>query len=743
MKKLKINKKIIPVATYTIAILSAIGFAIYPETNAIFKKDNEKALAYTSSLDDTYKGTFSPLLNRESSTLNMARITLTLPRDDRYTDEGEKYIIEAISNTPLNTSNPKTVCSIVPSSKSANLIVDTDNNITFTNSENGTIDIECNVEANKLNNEDLNISIKYYEKVLDEEKFLYKKGSFAMDYNEYADPYKEPPTDSIILIKNEDGTDKSSEDIYKEFIALLDKYYESSDYVKNYKIDRVLYIDYINNNGITETTAKDALLGNNFDILGINRVASKDAEGNIRGYGFIFNDEENNFTGYVKTDAFYKKTERKSNFIYFSTSDSAVIKDSLETSINKWAFQDNNKSYIIGDKTYTSQELVIKYIETALNGKDYSLDNIGATFNASMILTKGILGVTKGVEQSNYPYLDFEESIFDYAYNYLSQNLGTIRVGYYEDETETIAKGYMQTIAYNTIYYFYSSKNINLAYTLLINLSNSNNELNKSVTCRENCADYSTIYYNKGKYYEIKVTHNETEKYNEIQIIEKDNIADLLTDSYESNVIAGIQNNLNTEGSLLNKAITCNSSSCKEYSEIHYNAAKDEYYLVKVTPNNYRVNNINITKFSTATEAIGSLYSIDSINASLESDTYLKSKIINLEEENYYEIHYDGENYLLIKITHDVDNSYNTITITKLWSPTESEENIATINMLIKDYNDGNLIYFFHVKDLNHIENNLIVYLEKYFEGIYYPYDNPELNGGPFYTGDYSIIDIR
>ena len=53
MKKLKLNKKIITIATYTIAILSAIGFAIYPETNAIFKKDNEKALAYISSLDNT------------------------------------------------------------------------------------------------------------------------------------------------------------------------------------------------------------------------------------------------------------------------------------------------------------------------------------------------------------------------------------------------------------------------------------------------------------------------------------------------------------------------------------------------------------------------------------------------------------------------------------------------------------------------------------------------------------------
>lgn len=727
MKKLKINKKIIPVATYTIAILSAIGFAIYPETNAIFKKDNEKALAYTSSLDDTYKGTFSPLLNRESSTLNMARITLTLPRDDRYTDEGEKYIIEAISNTPLNTSNPSTVCSIVPSSKSANLIVDTDNNITFTNSENGTIDIECNVEANKLNNEDLNISIKYYEKVLDEEKFLYKKGSFAMDYNEYADPYKEPPTDSIILIKNEDGTDKSSEDIYKEFIALLDKYYESSDYAKNYNIDKLIYINYINNNGITETTAKDALLGNNFDILGINRVTSKDAEGNIRGYGFIFNDEENNFTGYVKTSNFYNSpTGSNNNFIYFSTNDSVKIKESLEISINKWAFQDNNKSYTIGDKTYTPQELVIKYIETALNGKDYSLDNIGATFNASMILTKGILGIAKNVEKSNYPFLNFEKLIFDYAYNYLSQNLGTIRVSHYENETENQAKGYMQTIAYNTIYYFYSSKNINLAYTLLTDLRNTNSELNKSVVCRTNCPAYSKIYYSKDKYYEINVIHNESEKYNEIQIVEKSSLIDLLANSYDPNVVAGIQNNLNTEGSLLNKAITCNTTSCKEYSEIHYNAAKDEYYLVKVTPNNsYRVNTIAINKVSLL-DAIKETYGqsiADSINIGL-SDGALNENITCNDNtcSDYYEIHFDRDSntYKLIKVTNDTTNSYATITFVDVKTSDGTSIN-SDAKLLMANAEE---LYIYAKTSEIDISNTLQIYLENEL-GFEYIDENP------------------
>ena len=54
MKKLKINRRVITIATYTIAILSAICFAIYPETNAIFKKDNDKAIGYFSILDNTF-----------------------------------------------------------------------------------------------------------------------------------------------------------------------------------------------------------------------------------------------------------------------------------------------------------------------------------------------------------------------------------------------------------------------------------------------------------------------------------------------------------------------------------------------------------------------------------------------------------------------------------------------------------------------------------------------------------------
>lgn len=755
MKKLKINKRIIPIVTYTIAIISAIGFAIYPETNAIFKKDNEKALAYTSSLDDTYKGTFSPVLNRESSTLNMARITLTLPRDNRYVLEGEKYIIEAISNTPLNASNPKTVCSIVPNSKSANLVIDADNNITFTNTENGTIDIECNVEPNKINSEDLNISIKYYEKVLEEEKFLFKKGSFTMDYNEYADPYKEPPIDSIILIKNEDGTDKSSEDIYQEFMDLLDKYYENSDYVKNYALNKLIYTNYINDNGITKTTAKDTLLGNAFDILGINRVSSKNNDGSIKGYGFIFDDEKYNFTGYVKTADFYKNTVAGGgDFIYFSTNDSTIIKESLEASVIKWAFPNNAKSYIIGDNTYTAQELIIKYIEIALNGKDYSIDNIVATFDTNMVLTNGILGIVKNVDSNNYPYLRFEKLIFDYAYNYLSKDLGRIRIDYYENETETQAKKYMQSIAYNTIYYFYSSKNINLAYTLLTEIRNTNSELNKSVTCRTGCTDYSKMYYSNGKYYEIKVNHNEAEKYNEIQIITKDNLTDLLTGSYEQNVIAGIQNNLDAEGSLLNKAITCRNSSCKEYSEVHYDAVKDEYYLIKVTPNtSFIVNNISITKFSTAVEAIGNLYNINSINASLNNENFLKNNIICTTDcDPYYEIHYNGTDYILIRVTADETNSYNTVAITKLWTPSDSTMNQNAINLL-KNYitNESGVYLSFHILNIDHFKNNVLNnYLLSNFAGdsaddiitgaetkILDPGDN--FDAALYYTGNFSL----
>lgn len=555
-----------------------------------------------------------------------------------------------------------------------------------------------------------------------------------MDYNEYADPYKEPPVDSIILIKNEDGTDKTSEDIYAEFKALITKHAESSKYYTEYIKSIEIFENYINDNNITPTTAKDVLIdAPEFNLLGATRNPSKNEDGTIRGYGFEFDD---NFIGYVKTYNFYKEYYKGADFsIYFSTEDNDKIKLAIKNSVNKWAYKDN-KTYTINDKTYSSTELVLSYIDTYI--KDKNLDY-------SPINLEKIPGISNGTDiTDSYPYTVLEETILDYAYNYLAKSEGKIRVSYYEKESENIAKTYMRGIAYSAINDMYGTKNPYFATILMQDLRNTSSDFYKTVTCRETCEDYNELYYNRGKYYRVSVTHNETDKYNEISITESDDFEGIATNLYDSNIVAGIQNNLKTEGSLLNQAITCSTPNCETYREIHYNAAKDEYIIVTITPNsNYRVNNITLTKMKTANEAIGSMYNIDSINASLESETYLKNKITNVNEDNYYEIHYDGENYLLIKVTHDADNNYNTITITKLWSPTESEENKATINMLIKDYNDGNFIYFFHVKDINHIEENLISYLEEYFEGVYYPYENPELDGGPFYTGDYSIIGLR
>jgi hypothetical protein len=727
MKKLKLNKKIITIATYTIAILSAIGFAIYPETNAIFKKDNEKALAYISSLDNTYTGTIKPVLNREASTLNVARITLTLPRDDRYIKEGEKYVIEAVSSTPYNTSNPETVCSIVPNTKSSNLKIDADNNITFTNTENGVIDIECNVEANKLNSENLKVLIKYYEKVLDEERFLYKEGSFSMDYNEYADPYKEPPADSIILIKNEDGSDKSSEDIYKEFLGIITKHAEASEYYTKYIKSMEIFENYINDNNITETTAKDVLIDAlDFDLLGVTRSPSKNEDGTIKGYGFEFDE---NFIGYVKTHSFYNEIYlNRGDFIFFSSNDVSKIEEALKNSITKWSFKNNDKNYEINGENYNKASLVLKYIETYIKNKnlDYSISNLNS-----------IPGLYNGTETtSGYPYTGFRPTVFDYAYNYLAGNV--VRVSYYEDLSTAAAEAYIKTIAYSGINDMYASKNAYIATILMLDLNNKNSDFYKTVICRNTCEDYNTIYYNNGKYYKVSVIHNEKDKYNEIRITEEATFENIATELFDSNVISGIQNNLNTEGSLLNKAITCKAADCEVYSEVHYNADKGEYLLVDVAPNNtYRVNKLTINKKDSFINSIESNYGenlIESINTGL-SDQLLNDAITctGPDCEDYYEIHYDKDttNYMIIRVSTDSTNNYNTINISVLKSVTDT-----TINEeLIKNLNSA----WIYLKETDiDIYETLIKYLDNSINGIYA--DMGVSPNNPLYSYGYYLV---
>jgi len=423
------------------------------------------------------------------------------------------------------------------------------------------------------------------------------------------------------------------------------------------------------------------------------------------------------------------------------------IKAEVDNKINELS---QNNSKMLNNITNRTEEILISNSATQnmQNTIDNKMQELIKTNNYTIENISKIRGFGLAVGLNDCQFLDVKYTSIDYAYNYLARDYSTIRVGYYEHAPYiTRSEQYMQLIVRNAITDLKESTDkisSNLADLLISELNNKDTEFYKQVVCKNNCSDYNKIFYSNGEYYKVTIKHNTTEKYNEMKITKATTFESIAAGLYDTNIISGIQNNLNAEVSLLNKAMTCKASNCEIYNEVHFNAIKDEYLLVNVMPNNtYGVNQLIISKQASATDAIKNMYNIDSINASLESDTYLKSKISSIESENYYEIHYDGENYLLIKIVHDIDNSYNILTISKLWSPVESTENIETINMLIKDFNDGNVIYFFHVKDLNHLENNLIVYLEKYFEGIYYPYDAPELDGGPFFTGDYSINSIR
>jgi len=730
MKKLKINRRVITIATYTIAILSAICFAIYPETNAIFKKDNDKALAYISSLDNTYVGIFQEErmnLNRPASTIDLARITLTIPRDKRYGNEN--YIIEAISLSPNSTTNKETVCKVLPNTKSNNLRVDANQNISFTNNEDGMIDIECDVSANKETTntkpDDILIKIKYYEAVSGEERFLFMDGFFNMTYEEYSAPYVEPPEGSIILFKDPDGNDKDSTTIYNEFMALVKKHASTSDYYNNnfneYDGPKILE-SFVNNNnglnkiGITPDNAREILLAEtDISLLGVKRSPSRSADGELKGYGFEFDD---NFIGYTKTFDWFKYYYKGTDFnLYFSNN--TDIKEALTNSIEKWAYQGYDQEYTINGVKYTSAKLILNYIDKSLNGESYTLS--GFTNAAIDYITPAMAA---------FPHIIVEYPAIDYAYNLIARDYGIIRVGYYENGEPYASdyEAYMKTTVRDAISSMFSeTENISydLARLLRSELNKPDTELYKQTVCKTNCSDYTELYYSDTEYYKVTIKHNTTEKYNEISITKATTFESVAVGLYDSNIISGIQNNLNSEGSLLNKAMTCSTTDCKEYNEIHYNALKNEYLQVNVTPNNtYKVNKIDI-KGITFLDAIESSFGsnfAESINIGL-TDGLLNDNIICNDSTcpDYYEIHYntDTNNYQLVKVSHDAENSYTTLSFIDIkavdgTSITEEAKQIMTnaeeIYIYIKgqeiDINDTLLSYLENEFGFEYIDEN-------------------------------------
>ena len=659
MKKLKINRRVITIATYTIAILSAICFAIYPETNAIFKKDNDKALAYISSLDNTYVGIFQKErmnLNRPASTIDLARITLTIPRDKRYGNEN--YIIEAISLSPNSTTNKETVCKVLPNTKSNNLRVDAEQNISFTNNADGMIDIECDVSANKETTntkpDDILIKIKYYEAVSGEERFLFMDGFFNMSYDEYSAPYVEPPEGSIILFKDPDGNDKDSTTIYNEFMALVKKHASTSDYYNNnfneYDGPKILE-SFVNNNnglnkiGITPDNAREILLAEtDISLLGVKRSPSRSADGELKGYGFEFDD---NFIGYVKTFDWIKSDYKGVNFnLYFSNN--TDIKEALTNSIEKWAYQGYDQEYTINGVKYTSAKLILNYIDKSLNGESYTLS--GFTNAAIDYITPAMAA---------FPHIIVEYPAIDYAYNLIARDYGIIRVGYYENGEPYASdyQTYMKITVRDAISSMYSeTENISygLARLLRSELNKPDTELYKQTVCKTNCSDYTELYYSDGEYYKVTIKHNTTEKYNEMKITKATTFENIAVGLYDSNIISGIQNNLNSEGSLLNKAITC-TTTCEEYNEIYYNTNKSEYILIKVNPNDtYKVNNIELSYYEEI-DFIKNIYSEKLLNSIMVSyyDGYLVDFEYQQSSTKLFDLHYADGKYYLMEINFD------------------------------------------------------------------------------------------
>ncbi len=875
MKKLnlKINKKVISVAILTIVVLANLVLAVNPTTNAIFKKKKDYALAFNDGLKDIYKSNFniSTLNATESITLadgtevksteTNVILKVTFDRDatnapDSAKNETHKDIYKiVIPKTETDSSN---VCQIL-NKQGSNYSVNTSTGVirfsdnASENQKNNEVYISCPADYKYYPNfmpegvtsgNYSNFNIKLYEHIEDkennyeEDEFLYAKELHYYDYDEYIKQFVKLPEESIIQIKNPDGTDKSTQAIYVKFIELLTKHVEDSNYISNFKDyftyinsiqdklsdienDKVSDIDdilrelkkdigiferYINDNDpitsptdnvITPETAKSVLIdASKFNLLGVIRVPVENEDGELIGYGFKFDE---NFIGYVKTHNFYKTAKlNDGNFIYFSSNDASKIEIALKDSINKWAFENNNKNYIIGNESYTAKSLILKYIDTYLkdNGLAYSFDN----------LIK-VVPLYKGTDETGYEYIALTSSALDYGYNYVARNDGIIRVSYYKysDGTDNIVG--MQNISLTAIRNLQTNGNISssIANMLRAEIRSTSTDLYKTLTCRKDCTDFNRIYYSNGAYYRVTVTHNELEEYNEIKITKDTTLENIATGLYDSNVIAtikenealnkaitcntstckeyneiyyntnkkeyllvkvkpntnysvneinmetgttfasvtsslanininGIQSNLSAEGSLLNKAITC-YNNCEEYNEVHFDAIKDEYLLANVTSNNRGVNKLTINKKDSFINSIKDNYSanlIESINAALEDGELVEAITCNGADcYNYNQIHFDGSvennNYMILKITADSENEYNTITISKLKALNET-----TINEeLIKNIDE---VFIYTKEAINDLNNNLIKYLNDILNGTY------EEQGESLNDPNYSIV---
>lgn len=677
----KLDKRTKKTAVYTVAVLFAIIFAIYPATNSFFKKDNDNSLVFNSNFNKTISDyELGVALNKSASDIDTIHITLTLTRDQKYKNENEHYIIEGFSSL----SNSETVtCKVVPNSKSDNLDITAENtgkdkiyNISFNSTsasvpETGSIDISCDVRKNIGQKEDINVLIKVYEAVGKETKFLYQSAIYDQDYLEYDGLYRPADPNKTIYFKDENGVDLTDAQVYDAFLAIIrDYHFKINDFAVNYNVPLYYFEDYINDygtldsndTGITRDNARTMLLSDDFSpLLGIARYIMNDETGNnIIGYSFELDE---NLTGYVKNYKFYKNFDNVINsnkFLYLSSTNSNNISLAIQKTLENYIYPDKTTSVTINGNTYTNAELVYEYIKSnieANNGGIYSVDNL-----------KTILGISYELGSANdqYPYLKLDYKILDYAYNYLSSS-NEFRITHYPSQNA------MRTVFKEGIKKYNNSE----LETLLTNkINDATSALYKAVTCTSNCSEYTETILVGSDTYEIVVKPNtgyniiEVNKVSDPTPVEenikiphttasdmiddlKDKIANLKTNTKYKDVIEIINANIGDANSHFYKSIISVENTPND-TEVYY--VNGKYYSITVNHNKTDNYNEIIAEEITLDEALA-LTTTSTLPEALIKDAKDANSKLNKyitctnNCDNYNDIYYDGTSYYHVKTT--------------------------------------------------------------------------------------------
>lgn len=655
MKKLKINKRTVTVAAYTIAILSAISFAIYPGTNAIFKKDNNEALAYETNLKDVYKNSIINPDNKKLIDLVDFENEKTTPTNAIF---GIPFIIDAENNGiyRISMENSNSVCTIADATPKNLILKEIENsnpkdyyltpiNNTVTS---GTVYMSCPVDIN-----DTNYKIKLYEHVENEvgeeveveDEFLYASTELKLDYNGYQsqfndlyDEFWEQLVAYLNLDKNkaileefemftiEDFDKKINYSIFKEFL----KYYSSDKEADNYN-PAIL-------NGVIE---------GNSSIPGIS--GSKETTENGDKYTFNFDDS---LIGLVKTYIFYNKPNTirpHSEYVYFSTD--IVSTTTLEKTI-EYMFKTNGNNEETDSKEQENINLLFEYIKAYTKKND--------SFTISDI--KSVIGTapSKSDHQIFY-YLN----ILDNAYNYLyGKEYNKLRISYFRTAIETEDYGY-ETFK-NGLDFTYGSES-----ALTKSLKASIYSLNIYPSISSFDKEYPAYYeIHTDDYGNLKLVKVEVSKEDNCKYVYITDLNDLEENDVIGNYIKKYLKDLNVTNPTLNDleqipGLTLTNAkyptnSDNIYSFITFNDNFMDY------ANNYKGSDIikigfnsntdtMVTDIITKTEDIKDDNNINKYNSSVINSLQasltnpaLRSVLESSKEIEYYDIHYDSENNELL-----------------------------------------------------------------------------------------------